>query len=97
GRVCILFPYLGRVLLGSTDIRVDKPGDVRCEEDEVAYILKSLSYVFPGIRVRPEQIVYRYSGVRPLPHSDARFTGSISRDHFVAEAEGDVPVLSLVG
>ncbi len=97
GRVCILFPYLGRVLLGSTDIRVEKPGDVRCEDDEVDYILKSLSYVFPGIAVRPEDIVYRYSGVRPLPRSDARFTGRISRDHFVAEVDGEPPVLCLVG
>ena len=24
GRVCIVFPYLGRVLAGSTDIRVDR-------------------------------------------------------------------------
>ena len=97
GRVCILFPYLGRVLLGSTDIRVDKPGDVRCEDDEVDYILKSLSYVFPGIAVRPEDIVYRYSGVRPLPRSDASFTGRISRDHFVAEIDGTPPTLCLVG
>ena len=97
GRVCILFPYLGRVLLGSTDIRVDKPGDVRCEDDEVDYILKSLSYVFPGIAVRPEDIVYRYSGVRPLPRSEASFTGRISRDHFVAEIDGSPPTLCLVG
>ncbi len=97
GRVCILFPYLGRVLLGSTDIRVDKPGDVRCEDDEVDYILKSLSYVFPGIAVRPEDIVYRYSGVRPLPRSEASFTGRISRDHFVAEIDGKPPTLCLVG
>jgi glycerol-3-phosphate dehydrogenase len=96
GRVCILFPYLGRVLLGSTDIRV-AAGDVRCEDAEVDYILKSLSYVFPGITVQPEQIVYRYSGVRPLPRSEARFTGSISRDHFVAELPGRPPVLCLVG
>ena len=88
GRVCILFPYLGRVLLGSTDIRVDQPGSVRCEDDEVDYILKSLSYVFPGIAVRPDDIVYRYSGVRPLPRSEASFTGRISRDHFVAELPG---------
>ena len=53
GRVCIVFPYLGRVLLGSTDIRVDRPGDVRCEDEEVDYILKSLSYVFPGIAGAP--------------------------------------------
>ena len=97
GRVCILFPYLGRVLLGSTDIRVDKPGSVRCEDDEVDYILKSLSYVFPGIAVRPDDIVYRFSGVRPLPRSEASFTGRISRDHFVAELPGAPPTLCLVG
>lgn len=97
GRVCILFPYLGRVLLGSTDIRVDAPDDIRCESDEVEYILKSLGYVFPGMEVRPENIVYRYSGVRPLPRSDASFTGSISRDHYIAEIAGAPPVLSLVG
>ncbi len=91
------FPYLGRVLLGSTDIRVDSPGDVRCEDDEVDYILKSLSYVFPGIAVRRD-IVYRYCGVRPLPRSDASFTGSISRDHFVAEiCRARPPTLCLVG
>lgn len=97
GRVCILFPYLGRVLLGSTDIRVDAPDDVRCEDDEVGYILNSLSNVFPGIEVRPGHIVYRYSGVRPLPHSNASFTGAISRDHFVATVEGDPKVLCLIG
>lgn len=97
GRVCILFPYLGRVLLGSTDIRIDKLDHVRCEDDEVDYILNSLAYVFPEIAVKPEHIVYRYSGVRPLPRSDARFTGSISRDHFVAEIPGTPPVLCLVG
>lgn len=97
GRVCIVFPYLGRVLLGSTDIRVEQPGDVRCEDDEVDYILKSLSYVFPSIAVESEYIVYRYSGVRPLPRSEARFTGSISRDHVVAELPGSPPTLCLVG
>lgn len=97
GRVCILFPYLGRVLLGSTDIRVEQPGEVRCEPEEVDYILKSLSYVFPGIGVTPEQIVYRYSGVRPLPRSDASFTGRISRDHHVEEIAGAPPTLCLVG
>lgn len=97
GRVCIVYPYLDRVLLGSTDIRVDKPGEIRCEDEEVDYMLKSLSSVFPTITVRPDQIVYRYSGVRPLPHSEASFTGRISRDHFIAEIEGSPPTLCLIG
>ena len=85
GRVCILFPYLGKVLLGSTDIRVDEPGDVRCEDDEVDYILQvARPTSSPASPCAPEEIVYRYSGVRPLPRSDASFTGRISRDHFVA-------------
>jgi glycerol-3-phosphate dehydrogenase len=97
GRICIVFPYLGRVLLGSTDIRVDRPSEVRCEDEEVAYILKSLSCVFPGIAVAPEQIVYRYSGVRPLLRSDASYTGRISREHFVELIPGPPPTLCLVG
>ena len=96
GRVCIVFPYLGRVLVGSTDIRVEA-GDVRCEDAEVDYILTSLAGVFPRIRIAPEHIVYRYSGVRPLPRSDASFTGRISRDHFVEELPGTPPTLCLVG
>ena len=97
GRVCILFPYLGKVLLGSTDIRVDDPSDARCEDEEVAYMLRSLSHVFPGIAVGPESILYRFSGVRPLPHSTERFTGRVSRDHVVRNLGGTPPVLCMIG
>lgn len=97
GRVCIVYPYLDKVLLGSTDIRLDMPAEIRCEDDEVDYMLKSLGYVFPRIVIRPENIVYRYSGVRPLPRSDSAFTGRISRDHFVEEIAGEQPVFCLVG
>ena len=50
GRICILFPYLGKVLVGSTDIRVDDPGTVRCEADERDYILQSLAFVLCSSR-----------------------------------------------
>ncbi len=47
------------------------------------------------------QIVYAYSGIRPLPASDATAPGLVSRDHSapVAEPEGDrpFPIVSLVG
>lgn len=97
GRVCILFPYLGKVLLGSTDLRVDHAGPVRCEDDEMAYILTSLATVFPDIEITPPQIVYSYSGVRPLPRSDEGFTGRISRDHFTRRVAGAPPVFCMIG
>ncbi|MGR9166999.1 FAD-dependent oxidoreductase [Rhizobium leguminosarum] len=100
GRICILFPYLGKVLVGSTDIRVDHPETVRCEADERDYILQSLAFVLPGIAIRPEQIVFQFSGVRPLPASTDSFTGRIPRDHFCTVLEpskGGPPVFCMIG
>jgi glycerol-3-phosphate dehydrogenase len=100
GRICILFPYLGKVLVGSTDIRVDDPGTVRCEADERDYILQSLAFVLPGVKIRPEEIVFQFAGVRPLPASNDSFTGRIPRDHFCTVIEGQdggPPVLCMIG
>lgn len=98
GRVCILFRHLGNVLAGSTDISVETPEGVRCEPDETAYILASIREVFPGIHLGEEDIIYRFSGVRPLPRSEAGITAKISRDHRCEWLPGaSVPVLSLIG
>ncbi|OCP00013.1 MULTISPECIES: glycerol-3-phosphate dehydrogenase/oxidase [unclassified Ensifer] len=100
GRICILFPYLGKVLVGSTDIRVDNPETVRCEPDERDYILQSLAFVLPAITIRPEEVVFQFSGVRPLPASEDSFTGRIPRDHFctfVETGNSGPPVLCMIG
>jgi glycerol-3-phosphate dehydrogenase len=97
GRVCIVFPYLGRVLVGSTDIRVERASRVRCEPDERDYILEALRGVFPGIAVGAGHIVFSYSGIRPLPRSDQEFTGRISRGHFVHRIDSSVPQFCMVG
>jgi glycerol-3-phosphate dehydrogenase len=97
GRVCIVFGYLGRVLAGSTDIKVERAERVRCEDDERDYILDSLRLVFPTVDVSAEQIVYTYSGIRPLPKSDHHFTGRISRGHRVHRVDGEVPHFCMIG
>lgn len=97
GRVCIVFPYLGRVLAGSTDIRVTQAARVRCEPEEKDYILDALRRVFPGIPVSDSDVVYTYSGIRPLPRSDHEFTGRISRGHLVHRLDGPVPQFCMVG
>jgi glycerol-3-phosphate dehydrogenase len=81
GRVCIMFPWFGKVLVGSTDIRVDDPDAVVCEEDEKRYILESLRFIFPQVDVPDSAIVYTFSGVRPLPASETKLNGQISRNH----------------
>ncbi|MGX5719261.1 glycerol-3-phosphate dehydrogenase/oxidase [Shinella zoogloeoides] len=101
GRICLVYDFLGLALVGSTDIKADNPDTVRCEEDEIDYFLASLRSLLPALHFGREQIVYTYSGIRPLPASDASQPGLISRDHSapVAEpAEGrPFSVISLVG
>ena len=101
GRICLVYAYLGLALVGSTDIPADNPDDVRCEDDEINYLLSSLSTLLPGFRFERSQIVYAYSGIRPLPFSDETVPGMISRDHssptFEAEPSRPFPIVSLVG
>jgi glycerol-3-phosphate dehydrogenase len=101
GRVAIAMPWLGKSLIGSTDIRVGDPDEVRCTDDEVDYMLDSIRQVFPGLKVDRSDILSRFSGVRPLRYSDAAATVQVSRDHFCAVNEPDehidFPVYSMTG
>ncbi|MDB6176369.1 glycerol-3-phosphate dehydrogenase/oxidase [Paracoccus sp. Z330] len=101
GRICLVFDYLGRALVGSTDIRADDPDKVRCEDHEVTYFMSALRSLLPGLSFDDSQIVYAYSGIRPLPASDGTAPGLISRDHSAPVAPRDAdrqwPIISLVG
>ena len=101
GRITLIFPLEDQVLIGTSDLPIDDPDKAVCTEEEVGYFLEMLNVVFPVIKVDPSHIVYRFSGVRPLPASDATTTGQISRDHSIKmidpEKDGEAPVLSLVG
>ncbi|NIF23532.1 glycerol-3-phosphate dehydrogenase/oxidase [Candidatus Pantoea multigeneris] len=101
GRVCIMFPWFGHVLVGSTDIRTDDPDQAVCTPEERAYILNSLRFVFPHFTVNDDDVIYSFCGVRPLPASSASVNGRISRNHAVVVQEADAqqpfPTLSLVG
>lgn len=102
GRICIFFPLHGKVLVGSTDIRIENPDAAVCDDRETDYLLQSVRTVFPAIVIGREHIVSRFCGVRPLPASDAGFTGRISRDHARRELPPAPParpwpVHSLVG
>jgi len=101
GRIVLICPLAERVLVGTSDIRIDNPDEAICTDDEIEYFLGMIARVFPSIHVDRSQIVFTFSGVRPLPAADAKSTGQISRDHSieVIEPAGDTsfPILNLVG
>jgi glycerol-3-phosphate dehydrogenase len=101
GRILLVFPYLGRALVGSTDIPDTDPDAAACSNNETEYFLRSLTDLLPGLAFNRDQIVSSYAGIRPLPNSDGVAPGLISRDHsapqFPAETDRPFPVVALVG
>ena len=80
GRIVLIYPLKGRVLIGTTDIAHDMAEPIRCTEEEVDYFFDVVRYVFPSIPVDRSHIVFRFSGVRPLPRLDAASTAQVSTD-----------------
>lgn len=103
GRVVLIYPLKGRVLVGTTDLEHDMHDPIVCTDDEVDYFFDLIGHVLPGIRVDRSQIVHRFAGVRPLPGHGDLAPGFVSRDYRIegrvpaAGKEASPPVLSLVG
>ncbi|MBM3153405.1 MAG: glycerol-3-phosphate dehydrogenase/oxidase, partial [Chloroflexi bacterium] len=98
GRIVLIFPLFDKVMIGTSDLPIADPDSARCTEDEVDYFIGMVGRVFPKIKISREQIVFRFSGVRPLAYTQARNAGQITRDHHIQEDKlGDIPVYSLVG
>lgn len=109
GRIVLIYPMGDRVLVGTTDVDADMSRDAVCTDEEIDYFFDLIGHVFPGIAVNRGQIVYTFSGVRPLPRHDATQPGFVSRDYRIERLapgsrapgpgaqEGGAVVLSLVG
>ncbi|GAA3874999.1 glycerol-3-phosphate dehydrogenase/oxidase [Leifsonia kafniensis] len=81
GRIVLIYPLKGRVLVGTTDLEHDMTQPIRCTEAEVDYFFELVAHVFPQVAVDRSDIVYRFSGVRPLPRHDDEAPGFVSRDY----------------
>lgn len=87
GRIVLMYPLLGRVLVGTTDIPISDPDEAECTEEEIDYFFDLAGHVFPDITLDRSQIVYRYSGVRPLPAAGDINPGVISRDYRIVKED----------
>ena len=98
GRIVLIFPLKGRVMIGTTDLEADLSVDSVCTEQEIDYFIELVSQVFPTIALNRSQIVFSFSGVRPLPKHDDMQPGFVSRDYRIERgALAGSPLLSLVG
>ena len=98
-RVVFVLPYLERFLLiGTTDVAYSgDPADVAMDEDEKTYLLTSYNTYFSQA-LHVEDVLWHYSGVRPLCDSKKTDPKAMSRDYTLTlETELNPPLLSVFG
>ncbi|MEJ1157067.1 glycerol-3-phosphate dehydrogenase [Prosthecomicrobium sp. N25] len=100
GRICFAIPYEDDfTLIGTTDqdFRGD-PAAVRISDEEVAYLCQAVSEYFAR-PVVPADVVWTYSGVRPLYDDGASKAQEATRDYVLRleGGAGEAPLLNVFG
>jgi len=96
GRVIFAIPWLGRLLVGTTDDEATLEDEMLVSRREADYLLRHLNRYVAHPFAR-DQIVSAFAGVRPLvAHKDASDTRKLIRDHEV-EVEPESGLISVLG
>jgi glycerol-3-phosphate dehydrogenase len=99
GRIVFVIPYQDDfTLIGTTDRDYDgDPADVKASTEEIQYLCASVSEYLTK-PVKPEDVVWTYSGVRPLYDDGASEAKAATRDYvFELDTPGGTPLLSIYG
>ncbi|BCH03491.1 glycerol-3-phosphate dehydrogenase [Mesorhizobium loti] len=99
-RVIFINPYQNDLaLIGTTDIPYEgRPEDVAADESEIDYLIKVVNRYFKRGLARGD-VVYSFSGVRPLYDDNADNPSAVTRDYiFELDApDAQAPLLSVFG
>ncbi len=100
GRIIFAIPYEGAfTLIGTTDVEWrGEAAEVRIDDVEIAYLCEQASRYFAK-PVTPRDVVWTYSGVRPLIDDESGNPAAVTRDYRLELAleEGGAPLLSVWG
>ncbi len=93
GRVIFAIPWLGKVVIGTTDLPASEvamePGHTT---DEIEFLLETIN-PFLARRIGRADILSVFSGLRPLVTGRAATTAKLSREHYIeASASGLVTI-----
>jgi glycerol-3-phosphate dehydrogenase len=96
----LIIPWRGRYMIGTTDIRFDAdPDDARCDIGEVDYLLGEVNSLIPEAGLTLDDVLYTFSGVRPLPYVPDKAESSVPRSHVLHDhaADGLPGLVTIVG
>jgi glycerol-3-phosphate dehydrogenase len=96
-RIVFAIPYEGEFTeIGTTDIQVERPEDAVCSEDEKLYLLEAVNRYFTR-QLTSQDIVWAWSGVRPLHDDGAAKAQAVTRDYVLELDRDGPPLLSIFG
>ena len=99
-RIVFAIPYQSDyTLIGTTDVEYgDDPGQVSITDEEASYLCAAVNAYFVR-QVTPSDVIWSYSGVRPLLEDEAHDLSAVTRDYELEldAGEGKAPLLSVFG
>ncbi len=99
GRPFFIIPWQRWLLIGTTDTQVsESPDATRPSLNEIDYLLRQANVLVPSASLARASVLLAYAGIRPLPATDTKRSGAITRrhsiKHHVPHADG---LFSVVG
>lgn len=83
-RIVFGIPRHEMVIIGTTDTDFSgDPSSVKTEKEDVRYLLSVIDQYFPEARIKEEDILASYAGVRPLVQDQSQSEGKTSREHTI--------------
>jgi glycerol-3-phosphate dehydrogenase len=97
-RIIFAIPYEGEfTLIGTTDVELHgEPRHARTDAAETGYLCEQASRYFRQ-PVSPSEVVWSYSGVRPLLDDASGDPSAVTRDYLLEANTGAAPLLSIWG
>jgi glycerol-3-phosphate dehydrogenase len=82
--------------IGTTDVPVDRPEDEVCSSAEIDYLCAAVNRYFVR-QTAPADVVWQWSGVRPLHDDGAATAQAVTRDYVLELDREGAPILSVFG
>ena len=93
-------PWNDQILVGTTEVAdTGDPAKVAPSNEEIEYLLRTVSKLFPKAKIAAHDIKYAFAGVRPLPNANGNNASAVTRRHFLHDhtADGASRLISVIG
>lgn len=99
-RPFFIIPWNDLILIGTTDTYYEGDLDsVSASNSDISYLISEANNLLMNCKLEKKDILYTYSGVRPLPYVSNTSPGSITRKHIIFDhvSEGLNNLMSIIG